>query len=213
MRPTPRRHSGGNKYAFHRYLYPPPCTGAGHHLLILLAGVSAIFSLPIRQYPFLENAEITVSTTFPGATQEVMQGFVTTPIAQSIATAAGIEYLTSSSTPGSSQITARLVLNANADRAMTEILAKVQQVKYRLPTGAYDPVITKSTVSSSAVNTWPLQRYVVYPSGDRLCYAGGAAAVHQHSRGRLGGLVRRAYARDAHLDRPCAPCGARPLGR
>jgi len=121
------------------------------NLLILLAGVSAIFSLPIRQYPFLENAEITVSTTFPGATQEVMQGFVTTPIAQSIATAAGIEYLTSSSTPGSSQITARLVLNANADRAMTEILAKVQQVKYRLPTGAYDPVITKSTVSSSAV--------------------------------------------------------------
>ena len=56
-------------------------------LLILLVGASAISSLPVRQYPQMENATITVSTTFPGATQEVMQGFVTTPIAQSISTA------------------------------------------------------------------------------------------------------------------------------
>lgn len=66
-------------------------------LLILLVGISAVFTLPIRQYPYLENATITVSTSFPGATQDVMQGFVTTPIAQSIATASGIEYLTSTS--------------------------------------------------------------------------------------------------------------------
>ena len=120
-------------------------------LLILLVGVSAVFSLPIRQYPYLENATITVSTSFPGATQDVMQGFVTTPIAQSIATASGIEYLTSTSTQGTSTIKARLVLNANADRAMTEILAKVQQVKYRLPEGTTDPVITKSTEGGTAV--------------------------------------------------------------
>ncbi|WP_026259825.1 efflux RND transporter permease subunit [Desulfobacter curvatus] len=120
-------------------------------LLILLGGASAIFSLSVRQYPFLENATINVTTLFPGATQDVMQGFVTTPIAQSIATANGIEYLTSSSISGKSEINARLVLNANADRAMTEILAKVQEVKYRLPVDAYDPVIIKSTVSSSAV--------------------------------------------------------------
>ncbi|WP_404482605.1 efflux RND transporter permease subunit [Novosphingobium sp. BL-52-GroH] len=120
-------------------------------MLILLVGLSAVFSLPIRQYPYLENATITVSTNFPGATQDVMQGFVTTPIAQSIATASGIEYLTSTSTQGSSTIKARLVLNANADRAMTEILAKVQQVKYRLPAGTTDPVITKSTEGGTAV--------------------------------------------------------------
>ena len=119
-------------------------------LLILLVGASAIFSLPVRQYPQLENATIMVSTTFPGATQEVMQGFVTTPIAQSISTANGIEYLSSTSTQGKSNVKARLVLNANADRAMTEILAKVQEVKYRLPAGAYDPVITKSTEGGTA---------------------------------------------------------------
>ena len=120
-------------------------------LLILLMGATALFLLPVRQYPFLENATISVSTTLPGATQEVMQGFVTTPIAQSIATASGIEYLSSTTTQGKSEIKARLVLNANADRAMTEVLAKVQQVKYQLPAGVTDPVISKSTEGGTAV--------------------------------------------------------------
>ncbi|MGH6615201.1 efflux RND transporter permease subunit [Sphingomonas sp.] len=80
-----------------------------------------------------------------------MQGFVTTPIAQAIATANGIEYLTSTSTQGKSHIQAKLVLNANADRSMTEVLAKIQQVKYRLPTGANDPVITKITDGASGI--------------------------------------------------------------
>lgn len=120
-------------------------------LLILLAGLASVFSLPVRQYPYLENATINITTSLPGATQEMMQGFVTTPIAQSIATASGIEYLSSTTTQGHSEIKARLVLNANADRAMTEILAKVQQVKYQLPAGVTDPVITKSTEGGTAV--------------------------------------------------------------
>ncbi|TCU57794.1 AcrB/AcrD/AcrF family protein [Novosphingobium sp. PhB57] len=69
-------------------------------LLILLVGLSAVFALQIRQYPRMESATITIDTSLPGATQDVMQGFVTTPIAQSIATASGIEYLTSTSTQG-----------------------------------------------------------------------------------------------------------------
>ena len=120
-------------------------------LLILLAGLASVFSLPVRQYPYLENATINITTSLPGATQEVMQGFVTTPISQSIATASGIEYLSSTTTQGRSEIKARLVLNANADRAMTEILAKVQQVKYQLPAGVTDPVISKSTEGGTAV--------------------------------------------------------------
>ncbi|CVA08937.1 efflux RND transporter permease subunit [Serratia marcescens] len=120
-------------------------------LLILLAGLASVLSLPVRQYPYLENATINITTSLPGATQEVMQGFVTTPISQSIATASGIEYLSSTTTPGRSEIKARLVLNANADRAMTEILAKVQQVKYQLPAGVADPVISKSTEGGTAV--------------------------------------------------------------
>ncbi|MFV0625491.1 efflux RND transporter permease subunit [Sphingomonas sp. ac-8] len=129
-------------------------------LLILLIGLTALFGLPVRQYPNLQSATITVDTAFPGATQEVMQGFVTQPIAQSIATASGIEYLTSTSTMGRSQVKAKLVLNADADRALTEVLAKVQQVKYRLPQGAFDPVISKITDGASAV------QYIAF-RGDR----------------------------------------------
>jgi multidrug efflux pump len=119
--------------------------------LILLSGLAALFALPIRQYPQMESATIVVATSYPGASQDVMQGFVTTPLAQAIASANGIEYLSSTSTPGRSEIKAKLVLNANADRAMTEVLAKVQQVKYRLPQGAFDPEIRKITDGVSAV--------------------------------------------------------------
>src|ERR1700760_1177412 len=94
---------------------------------ILSAVVSLlILLLPAREYPNLESATIVVDTSFPGATQDVMQGFVTTPIAQAIATANGIEYLTSTSSQGLSTVNAKLVLNANSDRSMTEILARVQ---------------------------------------------------------------------------------------
>lgn len=120
-------------------------------VLILLVGVAALFSLPIRQYPMMESATIVVTTNFPGASQDVMQGFVTTPISQAIASANGIEYMTSTSTMGRSEIKAKLILNANADRSLTEILAKVQQVKYRLPQGAFDPEIKKITDGVSAV--------------------------------------------------------------
>ncbi len=120
-------------------------------VLIFLTGLTALFSLPIRQYPQMESATIIVATSYPGASQEVMQGFITTPIAQAIASASGIEYLTSTSTMGRSEIKAKLVLNANADRAMTEILAKVQQVKYQLPEGVYDPEIKKITDGVAAV--------------------------------------------------------------
>ncbi|MBN9460896.1 MAG: efflux RND transporter permease subunit [Burkholderiales bacterium] len=120
-------------------------------LLILLTGIASLFALPTREYPKMESATIVVTTSYPGATQDVMQGFVTTPIAQAIAGANGIEYIVSTSTLGRSEIKAKLVLNADADRAMTEVLSRVQQVKYRLPQGAADPVIDKITDGVSAV--------------------------------------------------------------
>ncbi len=120
-------------------------------LLILLIGVSATYNLQVRQYPKMESATITIDTALPGATQDMMQGFVTTPIAQAISTANGIEYITSSSKQGKSHISAKLVLNADADRSMTEILSKVQTIKYRLPEGVADPVISKITDGASAI--------------------------------------------------------------
>ncbi len=120
-------------------------------LLILLIGARAMFSLPIRQYPKLENTVITVTTVYPGATAELMQGFITTPLEQAVASAEGIEYMTSSSTPSKSVISAYITLNFDPDKAMTEVMAKVQQVKYLIPKEANDPVITKTTGQGFAV--------------------------------------------------------------
>ncbi len=92
-------------------------------LLILLVGGASLVLLQVREYPEMQSATIVVDTAYPGATQDVMQGFVTTPIAQAIATASGIEYLTSTSTQGRSQIKAKLVLNATLLVART--LARV----------------------------------------------------------------------------------------
>src|SRR5215468_675381 len=120
-------------------------------LLILLIGLRAMMGLPIRQFPKLSNTTITVTTIYPGATPDLMQGFIATPLAQAVATAEGIDYLSSNSVQGTSTITAYIRLDFDPDQALTEVMAKVQQVKYLLPTGAQDPIITKSTGQTTAV--------------------------------------------------------------
>lgn len=115
------------------------------NLVVLLVGLRALFDLPIRQYPALETAVITVSTGYPGASPSLMQGFVTTPIARAIASAEGVEYLVSNSRQSSSSVEAHLRLGADSDAAMTEIMAKVNEVKSLIPRESNDPIITKST--------------------------------------------------------------------
>ncbi len=110
--------------------------------LILLLGIKALSGLPVRQYPLTESTTITITTQYPGASPDLMQGFVTQPIAQSVATVEGIDYLSSSSTQGRSVITVRMKLNADSNKAMTEVMAKVNEVKYRLPQDVYDPVLS-----------------------------------------------------------------------
>jgi multidrug efflux pump len=120
-------------------------------LLILLIGARSLYSLPIRQYPLLSNTVITVTTAYPGAPADLMQGFITQPIAQAVASAEGLDYLTSSSTQNTSTITAYVKLNFDPNKAMTDVMAKVQQVKYLIPREANDPVITKSTGDTTAI--------------------------------------------------------------
>ena len=94
---------------------------------------------------------ITVTTVYPGASPDLMQGFITTPIEQAVATAEGIDYMTSSSTQGQSTVTVYVKLNFDPNQALTEVMAKVQQVKYLIPREANDPVILKSTGQTTAV--------------------------------------------------------------
>ena len=114
-------------------------------LMILLLGLQAVFKLPIRQYPELSNTTITITTVYPGANGELIKGFITTPIEQAVASAEGIDTLVSSSQQNVSTVTLNLHLNADADRAVADVLSKVNQVKSVLPKEANDPVVVKTT--------------------------------------------------------------------
>ncbi|WP_298355019.1 efflux RND transporter permease subunit [Rhodoblastus sp.] len=120
-------------------------------LLILLVGAQAGFKLQIRQYPALSSASIVITTTYPGANADLIKGFITTPIEQAVASAEGVDTLVSNSQQNVSTVTLNLRLNANADRAMTDVLAKVAQVKYLLPKEANDPVVVKQTGQGTAL--------------------------------------------------------------
>ena len=111
-------------------------------LLVLVLGLRAVVSLPVRQFPKTENATVTVTTQYYGASADLVAGFITTPIESAVAEAQGIDYLTSDSVTGVSTITATLRLNYDSNRAQSEISSKVNSVLNQLPTGTQQPVIT-----------------------------------------------------------------------
>lgn len=111
-------------------------------LLILALGLRSIGSLPIMQYPFTENAQVTVTTNFTGADPATVASFITTPLENSIAQASGIDYMTSSSTPGTSTITVNMLLNYDALKGVADINTKVNAVLNQLPVNSQLPVIT-----------------------------------------------------------------------
>ncbi|HEY1736174.1 MAG TPA: efflux RND transporter permease subunit, partial [Methylovirgula sp.] len=120
-------------------------------LLILLIGLQAGSKLQIRQYPELSSTTITITTSYPGANADLIQGFITTPIAQAVASSEGIDTLVTNSQQNTSTVTLNLRLNANPDRAVADVLAKVNQVKYILPKEALDPVVVKQTGDPTAL--------------------------------------------------------------
>ena len=118
-------------------------------LLILIAGIQAMSSLSIRQYPRNDNAVITVSTVYIGANAELVRGFITTPLERAISGADGIDYISSSSTQGMSTVRARLELNYDPIKALSEITAKVNQVRGDLPPEAEIPTINVESADSA----------------------------------------------------------------
>ena len=111
-------------------------------MIIVIAGLQAFSSLTVRQYPKSENARVAVTTIYTGADAELVRGFITTPLERAIATADGIDYVSSSSALGLSTITARLKLNYDSTKALAEISAKVDEVRGDLPPESEVPIIT-----------------------------------------------------------------------
>src|SRR5690606_24518078 len=117
-------------------------------LLILLAGFQAASSLTVRQSPRSDIGVIRINTLYIGANAELVRGFVTTPIERAIASAGGIDYITSQSSMSMSTVNVHLQLNYDPLKAMTEISAKVNQVRGDLPPGAEVPSLTIESADS-----------------------------------------------------------------
>nr|WP_305907948.1 efflux RND transporter permease subunit [Methylomarinum sp. Ch1-1]MDP4520747.1 efflux RND transporter permease subunit [Methylomarinum sp. Ch1-1] len=120
-------------------------------LLILVIGLRSILVLDVRQYPKTEDTVVTISTVYPGASSDLVKGFITTPLQQAIAEAEGIDYLSSTSRQSSSTIEAHMRLNYNPNAAVAEIQAKVASQRNVLPEEAEDPVITSQTGDRTAL--------------------------------------------------------------
>lgn len=118
-------------------------------LLILLFGLNALFKMPIRQFPKMDNTVITVNTSYPGADANLIAGFITTPLESAVASAEGIDYMTSSSTLGMSTITLTIKLGFDPQVAFTDVMSKVQQTLNVLPPESQQPVIVKSSDTST----------------------------------------------------------------
>jgi len=118
------------------------------NLVVLIAGLYAVRSLSVRQYPRSDIAVIQVSTVYVGASADLVRGFITTPIERVIASADGIDYMESTSAQGLSTITVHLKINYDTTAALTQVQAKVAQVRNDLPPDAQIPVIDLQTADT-----------------------------------------------------------------
>ena len=118
------------------------------NLVILIAGLQAIRSLSVRQFPRSDIAVVQVTTVYVGANADLVRGFITTPLERVIASSDGIDYLESSSAQSLSTITVHLKLNYDSNAALTQIQTKVSQVRNDLPPEAQAPVIELQTADT-----------------------------------------------------------------
>jgi multidrug efflux pump len=118
------------------------------NLVILIAGLQAIRSLSVRQYPRSDIAVVQITTVYVGANADLVRGFVTTPIERVVASADGIDYMESTSAQSLSTIQVHLKINYDTTAALTQIQAKVAQVRNDLPPDAQIPVIDLQTADT-----------------------------------------------------------------
>lgn len=126
-------------------------------LVLLLVGIRAAQNIPVLQYPKIESASLVVSTIYTGADAKTVQGFITDPIERAVTTVPGIDYVDSTTTAGSSTVTAWLNLNEDDTAALAELSARLSQIRFELPAGAEDPAISIERADrSSAVFYLPV---------------------------------------------------------
>ena len=182
-------------------------------LVILIAGLQSIRSLSVRQYPRSDIAVVRVSTIYVGADADLVRGFITTPLERVIASADGIDYMESSSAQGLSTITVHLHLNYDTNAALTQIQAKVAQVRNDLPPEAEAPIIELETADNQFAAVY-LSFSSVGPRSEPdygLSDAGRSTAIERRQRRTAGRYSRQSYVRHADLAQARQDDGARHL--
>ena len=119
--------------------------------LLVLLGLQALRGMQIREYPKMTNTVITVSTSYYGASGNLIQGFITQPLEQAVAQADNIDFMTSQSQLGRSSISVYMKLNTDPNAALADVLAQVNSVRSQLPKEAQDPSVTMSTGSTTSL--------------------------------------------------------------
>jgi len=169
------------------------------NLLILLIGWRAISLLNVRQYPVSNSAVVTVSTIYTGASADLIQGFITTPLEKQIASADGIDYLESSSTAGVSTIIVHLVINYDPNAAIAQVISKIDKVRNQLPPAALAPTIDVQVGESGRAVPGFLQRPARQQPDHRLPHARRAAEARRDQWRAERHHPRRTHLRHAHL--------------
>ena len=162
------------------------------NLLLLVFGLRALDDLQVRQYPDMEIGQLTITTAYPGANAELVQGFVTTPIQETINSVEGIDYIKASSRAGVSMIEVFLKLGYDVNTAMAEMLSKINEVQGRLPQDITDPIIAKASAGNDAI------MYIAYQSTDMSETQDG-----RNSRHVACGNIWRQGICHAYFPRPC----------
>jgi multidrug efflux pump len=120
-------------------------------LIILLVGIRSFFELTLRQYPNIQPSVITITTTYPGANAQLMEGFVTTPIENALGGIDGIDFINSSSAQGQSEISIHFKIGYNLNTAMADVSNAVSSAQSDLPEGINAPVIAKKDPSANPI--------------------------------------------------------------
>lgn len=118
-------------------------------LMITLFGALSFMRLGVREYPAVDPPTISISTSYPGASAEIVEAQITEPLEEAINSVAGIRTLTSTSREGSSQIVAEFTLETPLDTAASDVRDQISRAQRNLPPDANPPVLSKANADSS----------------------------------------------------------------
>ena len=128
-----------------------PIMAASLSVLLLLLGLNALKDLQVRQYPEMTNTVITVTTAYPGADADLVEGFLTQPLEQALAQVDNLDFMTSTSQLGKSNIVLNMLLNTAPEAALANVLSQINSVLNQLPNEAYNPSVTSSTGATTSI--------------------------------------------------------------